>query len=150
MWVDGEIVREWPWSSDVLDGQTTPNILQLGVADFFPNTNVVDNPKYFVDNVYLIPADHLDAIQELAALKDFKLYPNPNNGTFSISSADFSGAYLIEMIDLAGRIVYTEQVEISKNEQKVINTNGINSGVYVLRMVDNTTNEAYTTRVSIR
>ena len=150
MWVDGEIVREWPWSSDVLDGQSAPNIKQLGVADFFPNTTVVDNPMYFIDDVYLIPADHLDAIQELSALKDFKLYPNPNSGTFTISSADFSGSYTIEMIDLAGRVVYSQATEISKNEQKEINTNDLNSGVYILRMIDNSTNEAFTTRVSIQ
>jgi hypothetical protein len=144
--VDGEIVREWQWSLDAGDG--TPGENKLGVVDYFPAGGT--NPKYFVDDVAMLPADHLVGIQELDALANFKLYPNPNDGSFTITSSELSGAYVVEMIDIAGRIVYAEQIEISKNEQKVISTNGINSGVYILRMVDNSTNEAYTTRVTIR
>jgi len=146
MWVDGVVVREWQWSLIFDSGAS--GLKALAIANFFPAA--VDNPKYYMDDVYLVETDQLVGVQELATLKDYNLYPNPNNGTFTITSAELSGSYVIEMIDLAGRLVYSEQIEISKNELKVIHTNNVNTGVYVLRMVDSSTNDIYTTRVTIR
>ena len=146
MWVEGMLVREWQWS--LIFNTGAPGIKRLAAANFFPAA--VDDPKYYMDDVYLVETDHLVGIQELATVKDFNLYPNPNNGTFTITSAELSGSYVIDMIDLAGRIVYSEQIEISKNELKVIHTNNVNTGVYVLRMVNSSTNDIYTTRVTIR
>jgi hypothetical protein len=118
----------------------------LGSLDFFSSDNM--NHMY-VDNVVFF-GDDIVSVQELTKLGEFKLYPNPNDGNFTITSAELSGAFMVEMIDMSGRIVYSEQINLDKNENKQINTNDLNNGVYILRMVNKSTNETYTTRVSIQ
>jgi len=143
--IDLDNPNMWFWANGelVFDDYVFPG--NIGSLDFFSGD---DNNNAYFDNIvyYVNPAV---TVEELAALKDFKLYPNPNNGSFTISSADFGGTYLVEMIDITGRVVYSENVNISQNETKVVNTNNLNTGVYILRMVDKSTNEAFTTRVSI-
>jgi hypothetical protein len=149
LYIDGVLVREWPWSADVLDGTATPNPVQLGVADFWPADQ--DNPMYFLDNVYLIEAAPITtSVQELTSMNSFSLYPNPNNGSFTIESGELSGSFVIDMIDITGRVVYSKQFEMSSNENKAINSTDLNPSVYILRMVDKTTNKVYTTRVTVQ
>ena len=83
-------------------------------------------------------------------MDSFNLYPNPNDGNFTIASGNLSGTFVIDVVDVTGRLVYSEQIELSKNEEKAVNTNDLNTGVYILRMVDVTTSEVFTTRVSIQ
>lgn len=117
----------------------------LGALNFLAHNN---QNKMYIDNV--VYWDIINGITELSSLSDFKLFPNPSDGHFTITSEKLTGTFNLDMIDIAGRVVYSEQIELSKNEEKTINTSDLNTGVYILRMVDNTTNEVYTTRVSIR
>ena len=119
----------------------------IGSLDFFSASANMSN---YYDDVIFQDADPITtSVNELTATGNFELYPNPNNGTFSIVTAELSGTFNIDMIDLSGRVVYSQQIEMSSNETKVINTNDLNTGVYILRMVDVTTSEIYSTRVSI-
>ena len=134
-WINGELVFE----NFVFDGN-------LGSLNFW---SISDNNDLYIDDLVYY-GDVVDAVQELTSMDSFNLYPNPNDGNFTIASGNLSGTFVIDVVDVTGRLVYSEQIELSKNEEKAVNTNDLNTGVYILRMVDNATKEVYTTRVSIR
>lgn len=55
-----------------------------------------------------------------ASSADFRLYPNPNNGIFSISGIAANEKALLRIFDTGGRLVFTEQI--------------IGSGIYTMNM----------------
>jgi len=63
----------------------------------------------------------------------FKVYPNPNNGSFSILFNEnflYSGSIEISILDLAGRIVYSNSKEVHEIYDKPLTISGLSSGVY--------------------
>ncbi|MCF8297931.1 MAG: lamin tail domain-containing protein [Saprospiraceae bacterium] len=60
------------------------------------------------------------------------LYPNPViNETFMVSGDD--NIYSVEILDILGKSVYTDVMKSKKSEAK-INTQGINSGLYIVKV----------------
>ena len=60
----------------------------------------------------------------------FKLYPNPNNGKFTIETAQYSGT-TITIYDVLGREVYQKQLSSAKESIDMSNTL---NGTYYLVM----------------
>jgi hypothetical protein len=67
-------------------------------------------------------------INEVSGSDMFKLYPNPNNGKFTIETTQFSGAE-ITVYDVLGRPVYQKQL-VSSMES--IDMSGATNGTYYL------------------
>ena len=71
---------------------------------------------------------------------DFKvsIYPNPNNGEFTLSGSWIEGdnEATIEIIDLLGQVVYRKDIRISngKIDEQVQMGNGLSAGMYMLRI----------------
>lgn len=62
------------------------------------------------------------------------LYPNPNNGHFTIDLAkQVEGESVIEVLNSVGQVVYTRKILTLKIEQLILPA--ISSGVYMLRVV---------------
>ena len=61
---------------------------------------------------------------------DFKVFPNPSSGTFTINA---EGDYDIEIMNMAGQIVYQEK---TLNSTSHVQTN-LAEGVYLLKVVQN-------------
>jgi hypothetical protein len=66
----------------------------------------------------------------------FSVFPNPNNGSFSILLDEEIGEFTIEMTDVTGRLVYTKYCE-GNNIKNCIQMNGISNGVYILTLRSN-------------
>ena len=64
--------------------------------------------------------------------KGIKLYPNPSNGVVTISIENFSGNLNVAVYDLNGRKVLSNSIDFST--QTSINLEGLQSGVYVLKL----------------
>jgi hypothetical protein len=69
-----------------------------------------------------------------------KLYPNPNNGQFVIqlnAAGEADGNAKIQMIDVLGRIVHTENANVSSGKlQKTVSMpSQVTRGVYMLRII---------------
>lgn len=88
---------------------------------------------YYIDDVSLIPLDSLIGVEEYEK-RMFEVYPNPNNGSFTINLKEAltdNGA--IEVLDLQGRIVYFQN--ILKTQKKFeIRTSTLLQGVYFLKL----------------
>lgn len=71
---------------------------------------------------------------------DIKLYPNPNNGSFTISSSLPMDKTKISVFDINGRLVY--QTTLNKNTgilNERLNLQNLESGVYLIEIDDNVT-----------
>jgi len=83
-------------------------------------------------------------------LADFTVYPNPNSGQFSIVNEGVSGNYIIELIDVTGKVVYSEQVQMNSNARTEINSTDVNTGVYLVKMTNTDENYYRTLRMIVK
>lgn len=65
---------------------------------------------------------------------NLQLYPNPNNGSFTVKGSVSGGDVTIEVVNAIGQVVYSEQLTVN-NEQLDCSVNlHVASGVYLLRV----------------
>jgi len=66
---------------------------------------------------------------------DVRLYPNPNNGHFTLDLSKLqSGNIKLEIADILGNVIYTSNAYSNKQEQLEINLEEYNSGIYFLKV----------------
>jgi hypothetical protein len=66
----------------------------------------------------------------MVEVKDISIYPNPNNGEFTISGLD--NGMMIEMYDYTGRLI---NKEIVNNETMQFNLSNQANGIYLVRII---------------
>lgn len=69
---------------------------------------------------------------------NFKIYPNPSNGTVNISSTNIIGLTKIKLVDLNGRVVYSREVNFS--ERTSLDFSSISNGIYILNIENELSN----------
>lgn len=75
------------------------------------------------------------------------LYPNPVGEEYHVT-IDKSGSYLLELMDMYGRIISTTTMEVGDNARgKTMYRNGIMNGQYILRVTDKSNLDTYTLKV---
>ncbi len=62
------------------------------------------------------------------------VFPNPNNGRFEVRFGDANGKVEIEVIDVLGKVVYSNNVAATSGMIEVIDLSGYESGVYQLNL----------------
>jgi hypothetical protein len=70
---------------------------------------------------------------------NFSIYPNPNNGTFTIQFKDLSNDYSIEVFDISGRIVFEDYYTQNSNLEQTISIDKPSSGVYFVNIKSGST-----------
>lgn len=70
-------------------------------------------------------------------LENLSVYPNPNNGEFSIGFNPKSGDdIIIQIYDIRGRVIFNNTYNTVSRFEEVIRLNNAQSGVYLLRISD--------------
>ncbi len=70
-------------------------------------------------------------------MTDWKLYPNPNNGTFTLKGYSDAAILHIDITDAVGRTVYRTQLKpVNGQVQYQVQTTNMPGGVYMLRIHD--------------
>ena len=70
-------------------------------------------------------------------LDNLSIYPNPNNGEFSVGFNPRSGENItIEVYDIRGRAIFTKSYDSVSRFEEVIRLNNAQSGVYLLNISD--------------
>ena len=83
-----------------------------------------------------INASFPSSIKENKTNIGVSIYPNPNNGNFTIFMADFNGNNNnIQVTDISGKLVHSESLNASQSN---INLNGLNKGIYFVKISDGT------------
>ena len=73
-------------------------------------------------------------VVENQIFEDFKIYPNPNNGSFEIQMTNLSAETEIEILDLHGKVIYRNNFY---NKNQNINIENISRGIYIVKATQN-------------
>ncbi len=124
------------WGSDCnkIDLSAYAGMNNLRIA--FESYNMRGN-YLFIDDVLI---DYGVGTRELALAKEsISIFPNPNQGNFTLSpDRDMKNAK-IEVIDQNGKQIYVStHVTLNKDKSYNININHSASGIYLIRISDNT------------
>lgn len=72
--------------------------------------------------------------------KLIEVYPNPNNGQFTLEMAGLNGKFNITVLNNLGQIVDNRTVNIHEFYERVYNLGKVDSGSYTVRIIGNDTN----------
>jgi hypothetical protein len=103
---------------------------------------VVDNAGEDCDSTDAFTVNFLDASDpscitvgiEEANEASVNVYPNPSNGAFTVEVNGVESMAQLSVMDLTGRVVYTEGAMLNGNFRKELNLNVV-SGTYLLQIL---------------
>ncbi len=108
-----------------------------GIFEGMPLHDSEDRQDGFTLNV-----QNATAVQELVADNSIVLWPNPATDELNVAVVSgMNGAVTVMITDLDGRTVKTERMSIAGGRSQLrIATNGLNAGMYLLRVSDGSMN----------
>ena len=65
-----------------------------------------------------------------------RIYPNPSTGVFTIDFGGLKGLTLSQVMDLNGRVVIAESLELNGTETHILDLGGYANGIYSIRMIN--------------
>lgn len=143
----------------IIERNTGNGFVALGTIAALNNAegasySFVDNNNSKTVSEYRLKLVDLDATYKLSetravkgsgAVSDFTVYPNPSSGYTKISIADVTEATTVEVIDNAGRVIKT----IALKNSNSVEVNGLQNGIYLVRVINKATGEAVTKKLSV-
>lgn len=115
------------------DGQTTDTIINLAPGTYdvttTDNHGCTDHRSGVVDDI-----SGIYDVQN--ALDNFDVYPNPTEATLNLKfTLTKEESLQIRVVDVSGKIVYTEKATLSGNVQHAINVSELAKGSYILQVL---------------
>lgn len=139
----------WNFREDVVTQNVVNNVFGQpnGQFDSDGNLNTIEYPNRITQNALqncIFPEGNSfksNPQEELwnSATSELSLYPNPNNGQFSLMIPSEFGLNLdIQILDLTGQLIYSKKYlnDTSLNNNVSIEHQNLASGIYLLRLSD--------------
>ncbi len=127
----------WLWSTGGM--MQTETFDSLNLTNGSANTVTVDVTENGCTSTGSIVITVLDDVSIENALSNVEMgiYPNPTNGEFTMTINGYTGAVNMQVIDLAGQVVYTEKLEADMNFTGKFNMQTLAKGVYYIKLSSN-------------
>lgn len=106
----------------------------------FRHHNVTDQFFFVMDGVALPGTVICEPMStnDLVALDDINIFPNPNNGLFSIMNNGGADLFTISIFDVTGKMVSSEKVQLNTGSQYNVDLSSKARGLYSLQFVSET------------
>jgi hypothetical protein len=116
-----------------------PAVTTIDSVRFYATVNCVNDDNTssgdFPNNARQAYHRHTTSVAEVTANSMINAYPNPFTDRLDINMENAeSGTYDIRVVDLRGKIISTETVNVNKNYQTAINTEKWAAGVYYVNL----------------
>lgn len=123
---------------------STDNITTIGSLQ--PNYTTNNLQTSASTNFFIAKFDPLPLSTNQNNENQFSLFPNPNNGKFSITFKNkFIENYTLEIYDIVGKKIITKNINSS---QTIIETNIFSKGLYIVK-ITNSEKISYNTKIMI-
>ena len=136
-WKKADIIMQWDTSNEptnvpshvILEMKNTSGYVTFG----FYGASTISNQSndFSFDNFQIRDTTYL-GVDEISFNNSFKVYPNPNNGEFTIQNIGDAQQSSVKLMDIQGRVVYDSQYYFNENGTKQIKVGKLNAGVYLL------------------
>jgi hypothetical protein len=93
--------------------------------------------------------DIIDAVNEIERA-NFSFYPNPNNGEFTLINDGNAGEYLVEVIDITGKVIHSELVTLNSSQKHLVSVSDVVSGVYLVKLINTQDSYSRTLRMIVK
>ena len=134
-----------PADTSVIEGTdvtlvVTPNE-GFHVSQFTIDGNTITNSQISEITFENVQTDHEIKISFMTnsideeSLSVMGIYPNPNNGMFSIDFSNIEGDATYQLIDARGAVVETRDINVANGETMNFNHN-LNAGTYFVRIIN--------------
>lgn len=78
--------------------------------------------------------------------ENVNVYPNPFTNQLTIQlPTTLSNKAMVELTDITGKIIFTDIATKTSNEEIVVNTNHLQKGIYILKVINN--NQVFTKKI---
>ena len=114
------------------NGEDASGIWRLGVAD------VGANDEGFLNSWYIEICTTTTEPLSMTTFEfeDLKVFPNPNKGEFNFKLSTVSSNIEVQVFDMRGRSIYSNNFEGNGNVSNMIQLNNAQSGMYILSVND--------------
>jgi hypothetical protein len=126
--IEGDNI-EYLWNDVSTEPTLTVDGSFWGVGEFIFSVTVTDGICEFSDEITITIYDPTDIIS--FDNHDLGLYPNPNNGKFTLQIKEYLLNSKIEIFNISGNIVYSGKASSINNE---IEINSISKGLYMINI----------------
>lgn len=112
------------------------DLVKMGDIDVAPEANLSFMMSVDLDNECLFVPEDTSTNSIIRQINQgFKAYPNPSSGIFNVTLPAVSSNSTLQVLDLTGRVVHTQQVF---NQQEVqLDLSGYYPGMYILNLSGN-------------
>ncbi|GAA4763476.1 MULTISPECIES: T9SS type A sorting domain-containing protein [Flavobacterium] len=123
------------------NGYTTVGYTATGELPFTVTTEALDaNGNVLCARTYTYGGgssssknNTLNLDNKLSNDTDINIYPNPSNGLFAIQINQFKGVANLEVVDLNGRVVYSQK-DVDFSTEKSVNLSELQAGIYIVKI----------------
>lgn len=133
----GSVVYTYLWTpAEGLSNTTIANPIASPLQTTTYTLTLNDGKKCTKTSSTVITVNSL-GIQDVEAEKNLRIFPNPNNGSFLITSEKSlsDGNVLIEVFNINGMLIYSENISENWNKwNKAIILPHKSSGIYLLKL----------------
>jgi len=125
-------VVDYVWSTTdstqtiyVTDSVAFNSDFYVTVTDSITGCAVADTVNVIIDDC--------SSISELSG-STVSVYPNPSNGNFTISLTEVKENVSVQIVDMQGRIIYSQQEGLKVGKENLISLNNVERGVYLVTL----------------
>ncbi len=129
-------------STQSLTQMATANGLQQ-IKQVFDTVNFTQQSAY---NIFIAHFEPNPLSNNTINETSFSIYPNPNNGDFTVSIKNINTEnYILELFNLLGKKILTQKLN---NLETNIKTNNLSKGMYIIK-ITNSENVSYSTKIVV-
>jgi hypothetical protein len=140
--VSNAVIYAWsvPAGTQILSGQGTTSIsITAGNTSGDIMVAVMDSCGSMDTTIFPLTINVCTGIQSVNNSFAINVYPNPNDGVCTISIANASSSTLLEIVDLQGKVVYSENMsDVNGNVTKQLDLSSLAGGAYFLKVTSGT------------